>query len=66
MKKNINYFLFFLNKLYFIQFFQILSYKVKLRNSHNKLELNFDFKKSNTKFYRWSRERCESKRKQLG
>jgi len=36
------------NKSYFIQIFQILSHKVKLRNSQNKLEMNSDFKKSNT------------------
>jgi hypothetical protein len=49
---NSDYFLLFFtflkNKSYFIQLFQILSHKVKPRNSRNELKLNFNFKKFKT------------------
>jgi hypothetical protein len=40
--KKINHILF-----NFLKFFKILSHKIQFRNSHNKLKLNSNFKKSN-------------------
>lgn len=47
-KESRSFYTFFKNKSHFIQFFQILSHKIKLKNSYSKLELNSDFKKFNT------------------